>query len=284
MSVRPPLREQVYRSIRNDLMSGQIAPSERLGEERLAHLYGVSRTPVREALAKLESDGLVERDEHGLFPYRPHLDELGGLYELRILLEVHGLRRVLDGEAPAHDRDALGSELDKWYAFLKQMPVPDAGFVTLDEEFHIALLASSGNHALVDALQAVNSKLRPVRMFDYLTPDRMKATVRNISPSSSWFWTARFRKRTRHWCRTSTSLVRLSSTVLVRPSRWPPWPMPCVTDQRRVADFRVTTSVTWSLVRGTSRYSPATVGCGPSSEPGTVPVVPSEHSTATSRE
>lgn len=88
MSVRPPLREQVYRSIRNDLMSGQIAPSERLGEERLAHLYGVSRTPVREALAKLESDGLVERDEHGLFPYRPHLDELGGLYELRILLEV----------------------------------------------------------------------------------------------------------------------------------------------------------------------------------------------------
>ncbi|MHA6740927.1 GntR family transcriptional regulator [Rhodococcus erythropolis] len=177
MSVRPPLREQVYRSIRNDLMSGQIAPSERLGEERLAHLYGVSRTPVREALAKLESDGLVERDEHGLFPYRPHLDELGGLYELRILLEVHGLRRVLDGEAPAHDRDALGSELDKWYAFLKQMPVPDAGFVTLDEEFHIALLASSGNHALVDALQAVNSKLRPVRMFDYLTPDRMKATV-----------------------------------------------------------------------------------------------------------
>ncbi|GAA3171620.1 hypothetical protein GCM10020255_060630 [Rhodococcus baikonurensis] len=57
------------------------------------------------------------------------------------------------------------------------MPVPDAGFVTLDEEFHIALLASSGNHALVDALQAVNSKLRPVRMFDYLTPDRMKATV-----------------------------------------------------------------------------------------------------------
>src|SRR3546814_620930 len=177
MGVRPPLGEQVYRSIRNDLMSGQIAPSERLGEERLAHLYGVSRTPVREALAKLESDGLVERDEHGLFPYRPHLDELGGLYELRILLEVHGLRRVLDGEAPAHDRDALGSELDKWYAFLKQMPVPDAGFVTLDEEFHIALLASSGNHALVDALQAVNSKLRPVRMFDYLTPDRMKATV-----------------------------------------------------------------------------------------------------------
>ncbi|MER2220526.1 MAG: GntR family transcriptional regulator, partial [Rhodococcus sp. (in: high G+C Gram-positive bacteria)] len=101
MSVRPPLREQVYRSIRSDLMSGQIAPSERLGEERLAHLYGVSRTPVREALAKLESDGLVERDEHGLFPYRPHLDELGGLYELRLLLEVHGLRRVLEGEAPA---------------------------------------------------------------------------------------------------------------------------------------------------------------------------------------
>ena len=72
------LRERVYRSIREDLASGVIAPTERLGEERLAELYGVSRTPVREALARLLSDGLIERDEHGLYPYRPRLEELDG--------------------------------------------------------------------------------------------------------------------------------------------------------------------------------------------------------------
>ncbi|MGW0044992.1 GntR family transcriptional regulator [Rhodococcus sp. NPDC003348] len=172
-----PLRERVYRALRNDLMSGRIGPSERLGEERLAETYGVSRTPVREALARLQADGLVERDVHGLFPYRPRLDDLADLYELRITLEMRGIRRILHGDAGRHDPEVLGPELDRWYGYRKDTPEPDAGFVALDEQFHITLLASSGNGALVDALANVNAKVRPVRMFDYLTPDRMAATV-----------------------------------------------------------------------------------------------------------
>ncbi|GAA4486963.1 GntR family transcriptional regulator [Rhodococcus olei] len=172
-----PLRDQVYLSLRNDLMSGRIGPGERLGEERLAEMYGVSRTPVREALARLQADGLVERDEHGLYPYRPRLDELAGLYELRITLEIRGIRRILDGSGECHDPAVLGPELERWYGLRADVPAPDAGFVALDERFHTALLASSGNRALVDALAGVNAKVRPVRMFDYLTPDRMRATV-----------------------------------------------------------------------------------------------------------
>ncbi|MFF0817309.1 GntR family transcriptional regulator [Rhodococcus sp. NPDC003318] len=171
------LRERVYRALRGDLMSGRIGPSERLGEERLAELYGVSRTPVREALARLQADGLVERDEHGLFPYRPRLDDLADLYELRITLEMRGIKRILGGGAGSHDPAVLGPELELWHGYRDDMPEPDAGFVALDERFHITLLASSGNGALVDALAGVNAKVRPVRMFDYLTPDRMAATV-----------------------------------------------------------------------------------------------------------
>ncbi len=172
-----PLREQVYLALRGDLMSGRIGPSDRLGEERLAELYGVSRTPVREALARLLSDGLVERDEHGLVPYRPRLDDLADLYELRITLEMRGIDRILAGAPGRHDPEVLGPEVQRWYGFRDSMPEPDAGFVALDEQFHIALLASSGNRALTEALANVNAKVRPVRMFDYLTPDRMSATV-----------------------------------------------------------------------------------------------------------
>ncbi|NLE82277.1 MAG: GntR family transcriptional regulator, partial [Rhodococcus sp.] len=45
-------RERVYRALRDDLMSGHLRPDDRLGEERLAAHYEVSRTPVREALAR----------------------------------------------------------------------------------------------------------------------------------------------------------------------------------------------------------------------------------------
>ncbi|WP_301849074.1 GntR family transcriptional regulator [Rhodococcus pyridinivorans] len=170
-------RERVYKALRDRLMSGTPSPDERLSEERLAEQYGVSRTPVREALARLVSDGLVERRDQGLYPYRPRFDDLADLYELRTTLELRGIRRALDGESVRHDPDVLGPELDRWYEIREEPPEPDAGFVTLDERFHMTLLAASGNRALCDALASVNAKVRPVRMFDYLTPDRIVATV-----------------------------------------------------------------------------------------------------------
>lgn len=170
-------REQVYRLLRDDLMEGRHSPADRLREERLAEVYGVSRTPVREALARLLSDGLIQRDEGGLYPYRPRLEELAGLYELRIVLETHGISRAVNDDSIRHDSAQLVPELENWQRLRRTRPAPDAGFVTLDEQFHTVLLASSGNAALSDALATVNAKVRPVRMFDYLTPDRMEATI-----------------------------------------------------------------------------------------------------------
>ncbi|WP_280511360.1 GntR family transcriptional regulator, partial [Nocardia farcinica] len=93
---RVPLGEQVYHRLRHDLATGAVVPTERLGEERLAEAYGVSRTPVREALTRLQADGLVERHADGLYPYRPRLEELDDLYELRVTLEARGIHRVLE--------------------------------------------------------------------------------------------------------------------------------------------------------------------------------------------
>ncbi len=157
-------------------MSGNFSPAARLGEERLAELYGVSRTPVREALARLLADGLVQRGEHGLYPYRPRLDELGALYELRITLELRGIDRVREGAALRHDRTLLIPELGRWTAARDTPPAP-AEFVGRDEHFHLLLLDSSGNHALTEALSAVNARIRPVRMFDDITADRLTTTI-----------------------------------------------------------------------------------------------------------
>lgn len=175
-SANLPLGERVYLALRADLMGGTYPPNQRLGEERLATLYGVSRTPVREALARLVADGLVQRSESGLFPYRARFEELAGLYELRIVLELRGIERVMSG-AGDFDADILGPELTSWHELRDRQPEPDAGFVDRDEGFHTTLLAAAGNPALVDALRNVNTRIRPVRMYDYLTTDRMAATI-----------------------------------------------------------------------------------------------------------
>ena len=171
------LVDRVVAALREDLMSGKLPPTERLAESSLAERYDVSRTPVREALARLLADGLVERRDRGLYPYRPGLDDLDGFYELRTTVELRGILRVEQDDARAHDHDILGPELDRWHHFRRSVPRPDAAFVSEDEQFHIALLSSAGNRALVAALQLVNSRIRRVGMFDYLTVDRMQATI-----------------------------------------------------------------------------------------------------------
>ncbi|MEV6072773.1 GntR family transcriptional regulator [Nocardia sp. NPDC052001] len=175
---RIPLSERVYLALQRDLAAGVLTPTERLGEERLAETYGVSRTPVREALARLYADGLLERHTDGLYPYRPRVNELGDLYELRIVLEARGIQRLQhmdDASQLLHDAEALRRELELWRQLRDQPPEPGAELIAADERFHSTLLVAAGNSALADALATVHARVRPVRAIDMPTAERVAA-------------------------------------------------------------------------------------------------------------
>ena len=173
---RTDLREKVYTSLRRDIISGAITSTERLGEERLAELYGVSRTPVREALARLEADGLVVRGEDGVHPYRPRVDDLADLYELRRTLELRGIARAIEDSTLRHDTASITVELETWRRARELLP-DESEIVQMDEQFHTTLLAASGNTALCDALRTVNAKIRPVRVLGPTTEEAIRTLV-----------------------------------------------------------------------------------------------------------
>lgn len=161
-------------------MEGKIPPWDRLSEIPLAERFEVSRTPVREALSRLESDGLLIRRNGSLCPYVPDYAELTGLYDLRITLELSGIGALSRYVSPHPDAAAealLRQASSEWNALRITPPALDSSFVRVDEGFHVALIHYAGNSALVDALRQVNDKIRSVRMFDYLTDDRMDATI-----------------------------------------------------------------------------------------------------------
>ena len=173
---RTDLREKVYTSLRRDIISGAITATERLGEGRLAELYGVSRTPVREALARLEADGLVVRGEDGVHPYRPRVDDLADLYELRRTLELRGIARAIEDSTLRHDTASITVELETWRRAREFLP-DESEIVQMDEQFHTTLLAASGNTALCDALRTVNAKIRPVRVLGPTTEEAIRTLV-----------------------------------------------------------------------------------------------------------
>jgi DNA-binding GntR family transcriptional regulator len=170
-------RELVHDRLRRMVLLGVFPTRERLAEERVAEMLGVSRTPVREAFVRLHAERLLNRyADGGFFVAEPDVADLRDLYELRIALELRGLTRALEGFG-SHDPAVLEPLRDRWRAMREDRPSPDPSFVELDESFHMALCRSAGNVALADTLETVNARIRPIRMHDFLTEDRIALTI-----------------------------------------------------------------------------------------------------------
>jgi DNA-binding GntR family transcriptional regulator len=169
--------EAAYRQLRDRLLAGSFPLTRRLAEERLAALVGVSRTPVRHALIRLHGEGLITRHRDGGYrPTVPDPDDIASLYEARRALEIGALWRPAEA-GTVHDRAVLGQLREDWEALRREQPPADAGFVALDEDFHIRLARSAGNAVLVDLLRSVNARIRVVRIHDFLTDDRIEQTI-----------------------------------------------------------------------------------------------------------
>jgi len=92
-----PIRERVYESLRSAILAGRLDPGARLTEEHLAEDLGVSRTPVREALHKLESESLIKPlEKRGFIVSRDSKEEVEELFELRSVLEGYALRTICE--------------------------------------------------------------------------------------------------------------------------------------------------------------------------------------------
>jgi len=112
----------VYRDLKARLLTAEFPLNVRLGEERLASLLSVSRTPVREALKRLHAEDLVgPHPEDGYQPIVPDVVVIGQLYELREGLELQALQRPgRIGER--HDPAVLEPLRDQWRALVVGPP------------------------------------------------------------------------------------------------------------------------------------------------------------------
>lgn len=175
--VSRPRREQVYSLLRRMVLAGEFAFGQRLAEERIAEQLDVSRTPVREAMVRLHADRLLNRyADGGFYVAEPDLVDLRDLYELRLTLELRGLSRAREN-GYRHDASIVEPLRDRWRAIREDPPAPDPSFVELDESYHVALSRSAGNFAITEMLETVNARIRPVRMYDFLTVDRVTLSI-----------------------------------------------------------------------------------------------------------
>ena len=164
--------DRVYAELRDRLLRGEVPLGQKLIEERLADEFRTSRTPVREALRRLEGDGhLVRAPEGGLRPSVPNVKSMSQLYEVRIAIEELSVRRA----ATTGDRQLLEAVRADWRALRSGIHGPE--FVYADESFHRRLAEAGGNEVAVRLLCDVNDRIRVMRIHDFTTEDRVRATI-----------------------------------------------------------------------------------------------------------
>lgn len=144
--------DRAYATIRSRILSGELAPGEQLAEEALAESCGVSRTPVRDALRRLEAELLVARsDTQRTFVADWSLDDVADAFELRAILEGRAARLAAARITPAvldrlRDANALVGQA-------VQQAVPDiAAFLEGNRQFHATLLETANSRRLTALL------------------------------------------------------------------------------------------------------------------------------------
>lgn len=173
--------ETAYRAIRTAILTGALPPGEAIRETRLAETIGVSRTPVREALGRLATEGLVRMERYRRARVASFgQEDVAEIFRLRARLESHGARRAARRITPAEiDRlVALEEEMERvfddlgWHRHLVQ-------FDRLNNEFH-ALIARAADSPRLERIIGTTLEL-PASIFNrYAEPldDRTRRTHR----------------------------------------------------------------------------------------------------------
>lgn len=154
-ATRLPRAEQAYQHIRQAIQEHRLKPGDRLREAELAEAVGVSRTPLREALARLESDGLIANDPaRGLVVTRLDYNMVSELYYMREVLEGTAARL-----AAQHASDVELTILDEICEQYRRSIGDGAALELRNRQFHEALYRCAHNRYLVRTLQGLHDAL-----------------------------------------------------------------------------------------------------------------------------
>jgi DNA-binding GntR family transcriptional regulator len=168
------IRKKVYKHVREQLLSGEIKPGERLIEARIAADIGVSRTPVREALHSLELEGIIESIPRVGYTVSPtSIDEISEICEIRVYLEGLAAKWAME-----RSLNTLISQLEK--NIVESEEYASRGnvrlFVEHDARFHEIIAKMSGSRRLLELTQLLRRHM--LRYYMNSKPDNVFRAIK----------------------------------------------------------------------------------------------------------
>jgi GntR family transcriptional regulator, trigonelline degradation regulator len=172
----PNLRSQTYKILKSMIITREILPGKKISEETLAQGIGVSRTPIREALFRLEHEGIVKIiPRRGAFVVKPSRENIIEILQVREVLEALIVRLV----TPLLDESDI-RELRSCLERLRATPEEERHVLEYNDselEFHELLRRKCPNQMLQRMMGMVNARLQIIRLRTVVLPGRAQKTL-----------------------------------------------------------------------------------------------------------
>lgn len=167
------LADQVYQRIKQEIFDFRLLPGDRFTETELAERMQVSRTPVREALGRLHQDGYLEASFRRGWRVRPFdFERFENLYDVRVILEIAAVRKLCE----MSPMPGLESLKEIWLVPAEQRLKDGRQVSELDEAFHGALVAATGNAEMTRIHRDITERIRLIRRLDFTQDHRIQDT------------------------------------------------------------------------------------------------------------
>lgn len=167
------LADQAYAQLKGMIFDFTLMPGSRCSESELAQRLSVSRTPLRQALQRLEREGFLQvMPKIGWLVAPLDFDVFDELYDLRVLIECHATLAL----ASAVDRPALQALADTWLVPEAERQLDATAVGQLDEAFHSRLVQASGNREMARVHREITERIRIIRRLDFTKPARIADT------------------------------------------------------------------------------------------------------------
>jgi DNA-binding GntR family transcriptional regulator len=173
--------DEVYDQLKRDVGDFKLVPGDRFTETEISDRLGVSRTPVRQALFRMQQEGYVEvlfRSGWRVLPF--DFDRFEQLYDLRMVLETTAAHRLCEDGfrrgGGTVDRALLDELVAIWLVPVAQRSADTVQVSQWDEAFHCALVAAAGNTEMARVHRDVTDRIRIIRRLDFTKQARIDAT------------------------------------------------------------------------------------------------------------
>jgi DNA-binding GntR family transcriptional regulator len=174
------LSSSIVDTLKEQIIHWHYPPEHRLTEVELCKTFNVSRSPVREALRVLATDGFVKKLPNRGYVVRQHnINEIVELYEVRLALELYAVESLAKrGPLNKNDKEDLVKLKRTWAGLLNGSSKKAEELARLDTLFHETLAHTAGNKTLLRHLRTINERLMLFRMIDFDKADRAESTCR----------------------------------------------------------------------------------------------------------